>query len=112
MGFTPFKAGDGRTWGGQAFTTDSGIFTLTGLQNSAIAMHMQDINNDLALYICTGAWNITDGPGGKADFTPSPQDLSTGYLGKAGLYRIYPVVTLSSGPVPMDTQTITVIAEP
>jgi hypothetical protein len=112
MGLSPFRIGDGRTWPDQAFTTDSGIFELSGLANSAIALHMEDINNNNALYICTGAWVIRDGPNGKADFTPSVADLTTGFLGKAGLYRIYPVVTLASGPVPMDAQLIEVSSQP
>lgn len=84
-----------------------------GLQNSTIAMHLLDMNNNNALYICTGTWNITDAANGKADFTPSAADLlSTNPLGKPGLYKAYPIVTLSTGPVPMDFQLLSVIAEP
>jgi hypothetical protein len=112
MGISPFYIGDGSTWPDQAFTTDSGIFPLTGLANSALAMHMEDINNNKALYICTGAWVIRDGPNGKADFTPSVADLTTGFLGKVGIYLIYPVVTLPSGPKAMDGQLIEVSSQP
>ena len=112
MGLSPFKAGNGQTWPDQAFTTDSGIFPLTGLANGAIALHMEDINNNYALYICTGAWVIRDGPNGKADFTPSVADVTTGYLGKPGMYLTYPVVTLSTGPVAMDEQLIEVKSQP
>jgi hypothetical protein len=115
MGLSPFYTGNGQTWPDQAFTTDSGIFPLTGLSNGAIALHMEDISNNDALYICTGAWVIRDGPNGpngKADFTPSSADLTTGFLGKPGIYRIYPVVTLSSGPVAMDGQLIEVRSQP
>jgi hypothetical protein len=50
---------------------------------------------------------------GKADFTPSAQDLlSTNPFGKAGLYKVYPVVTLSTGPVAMDAQIVQVVALP
>lgn len=111
MSLSPFPRGDGRTWPDQAFTTDSGTFELTGLLNSAIALHMEDINSDNALYICTGAWNITDGANGKADFAPSVTDLTTGYLGKVGLYKVYPVVTLATGPVAMDAQIVQVVNE-
>lgn len=119
MPISPLAAGDGRAqaW---TFTTDTSVFLLTGVANGSIAQHMQDMNNNNALYICTGAWNITNvgsvGPpvvNATANFTPSAADLlSTNPLGKPGLYKIYPVVTLSSGPVPMDAQFIQVISEP
>lgn len=112
MSISPFNVGDGRLWPDQAFTTDSGIFSLVGLLNSAIALHMEDINSDNALYICTGAWAITDGGNGKADFAPSVTDLTTGYLGHVGLYKVYPVVTLATGPVPMDFQIVAVVNQP
>jgi hypothetical protein len=119
MPISPIGAGDGRpqTW---TFTTDTGIFPLTGVANGSIAMHLQDVNNNNALYVCTGTWNITNvgsvGPPvvlPTAVFTPSAADLlSTNPLGKVGLYRIYPVVALSTGPVPMDSQLISIISEP
>lgn len=112
MSWSPMAAGDGRT-SHHTFTTDSGVFSLSGILASAIAMHLEDINNSLTLYICTGSWTITDGPGGTADFTPSAADLLTSNpLGKPGTYRAYPVVTLSSGPVPMDAQVIRVVSLP
>jgi len=112
MSWSPISAGDGRP-SHHTFTTDSGIFPLTGIANGSIAMHLEDINNAYQLYICTGAWNITDAANGKADFTPSAQDLlTTNPLGKPGIYKAYPVVTLSTGPVPMDAQTIQVVALP
>ena len=110
MPISPLSAGDGRTqhW---TFTTDSGIFSLSGVGNSSIAMHLQDNNN--TLYVCTGTWNVTNAANGLADFTPSSADLlSTNPLGKPGLYKIYPVVTLSSGPVAMDSQIILVLSLP
>jgi hypothetical protein len=119
MPISPIAAFDGRaqTW---TFTTDTSVFLLTGVLASAIAMHMQDTNNNNALYVCTGLWsNIVAGAVGPplvpatAVFTPSLTDLlSTNPLGKPGLYKIYPVVTLSSGPVAMDAQFIQVISEP
>ncbi len=113
MPISPLGAGDGRaqTW---TLTTDTGIFSLAGLQNSNIAMHTQDTNNNNVLYICTGAWVIQgDGTAGKAVFTPSPTDLlSTNPLGKPGLYKIYPVVTLGTIPVPMDAQFILIVSLP
>lgn len=110
--WSPITSGDGRP-SHHTFTTDSGIFSLTGVQNSNIAMHLLDTNNNNTLYICTGTWNITDATNGKADFTPSAADLlSTNPLGKPGLYKAYPVVTLSSGPVALDAQLLQVIAEP
>jgi hypothetical protein len=119
MPISPIGAGDGRaqTW---TFTTDTSVFLLTGVLTSAIAMHMQDTNNNNALYVCTGVWsNIVAGAVGPplvpatAVFTPSPTDLlSTNPLGKPGLYNIYPVVTLSTGAVPMDGQLIQVKSEP
>lgn len=113
MGFSPFPAGDGSAWPPQSFTTDSGIYSLAGIANNALAMHMQDVNNNNLLYVCTGAWVIQgDGTAGKATFTPSVADVTTGYLGKPGLYKIYPVVTLSTGPKPMDAQMIQVVSEP
>jgi len=112
MSWSPLTSGDGRP-SHHTFTTDSGIFVLTGLSNGNLAMHLEDVNNNFSLYVCTGSWNITDGPNGKADFTPSPTDLlSTNPLGKAGLYKAYPVVTLSTGPVSMDGQLLQVISEP
>ena len=119
MPFTPFPAGDGRAWT-MSFTTDSSTFSLTGVSNGSIALHTQDVNNGNALYVCTGAWNITNvgavGPPivpAVATFTPSAADLlSTNPLGKPGLYRVYPVVTLATGPVAMDSQLIQIVSEP
>ncbi len=112
MSWSPVAAGDGRP-SHHTFTTDSGIFVLTGVANNAIALHLQDVNNGYALYVCTGTWAVTDAPNGKADFTPSAADLlSTNPLGKPGRYQAYPVVTLSTGPVPMDAQIVLVISEP
>lgn len=72
------------------------------------------MNNSYALYICTGAYAISgDGSAGVAIFTPSSADLlATNPLGKPGLYVAYPVVTLSTGPVSMDAQLLSVISEP
>ena len=110
--WSPISAGDGRP-SHHTFTTDSGIFILTGVANGSIAMHLEDINNNYALYVCTGAWSITDAPNGKADFTPSSADLlSTNPLGRPGMYKAYPVVTLASGPVPMDSQILVVESRP
>jgi hypothetical protein len=76
-------------------------------------MHLEDVNSNNALYVCTGTWNVTSGAGGLADFTPSPADeLAANPLGKPGLYKIYPVVTLSGIPVPMDSQLIQVVSLP
>lgn len=118
MSWGPIAAGDGRP-SHHTFTTDSGPFVLIGLQNSAIAMHLEDINNNNALYVCTGGWTITqsgtyDPPvPGTADFTPSAADLlPTNPLGKPGLYKAYPVVTFATGPVAMDFQIIQVVALP
>jgi hypothetical protein len=111
--WSPITAGDGRP-SHHTFTTDSGIFSLSGLQNGNIAMHLEDVNNNYALYVCTGTWSITGGgTGGLADFTPSSQDLlTTNPLGKPGLYKAYPVVTLSTGPVAMDAQMVLVESRP
>jgi hypothetical protein len=112
MSWSPVPASDGRA-SHHTFTTDSGVFSLVGVANGSIAMHLEDINNNLQLYICTGAWNVTNAASGLADFTPSAQDLlSTNPLGRAGLYKAYPVVTLGTGPVAMDAQTIQVVALP
>ena|SRR6266571_1427424 len=112
MSWSPVAVGDGRP-SHHTFTTDSGVFSLSGVANNAIAMHMEDINNNNALYICTGAWTITNAGLGLADFTPSAADLlTTNPLGKPGLYKAYPVVTLSTGPVPMDSQLIQVVSLP
>lgn len=113
MTFTPYYVGDGRAWT-MTFTTDSGVFNLTGVSNTSIALHMEDVNNNLALYICTGAWSVqSPATNGIATFTPSAQDLlSTNPLGKPGLYKIYPVITLGTGPVAMDSQLLQVISEP
>ena len=112
MPISPIPAGDGRP-SHHTFTTDTSIFALTGVAGSSIAFHLQDINNNNTLYVCTGSWSVTDATNGKADFTPSATDLlSTNPLGKAGVYKAYPVVTLSTGPVPMDSQIIQVVSEP
>ena len=120
MGISPLTAGDGRPWPNQAFATDSSFFSLAGLANSAIALHLADVNSDEALYVCTGTWSITNvGSAGPplvyatATFTPSAADLlAANPLGRPGLYEAYPVVTLSTGPVAMDAQLIQVISEP
>lgn len=112
MTFSPLSAGDGRTWN-NTLTTDSAAFNLTGVANGSIALHIEDINNGNALYVCTGAWNITTPASGIATFTPSAQDLlNTNPLGKAGMYKVYPVVTLSTGPVSMDSQLLQVVSLP
>lgn len=112
MTLSPLSAGDGRTWN-NTLTTDSAVFNLTGVGNGSIAMHFEDINNGNALYVCTGAWVVTNATAGTATFTPSAQDLlSTNPLGKAGMYKVYPVVTLSSGPVAMDSQLLQVVSLP
>lgn len=119
MPFSPFPAGDGRAWT-NTLTTDSSFFSLTGVSNGSIAMHFEDINNGNALYIATGAWNITNvGSAGPpvvyatATFTPSAADLlSTNPLGKPGMYKVYPVVTLNTGPVAMDSQIMQVVSLP
>lgn len=107
MGWSPIGVGDGRP-SHHTFTTDSGTFSLVGVTNANIVLHMQDMNSDV-LYICTGAWNITDATNGKADFTPGAADLaSTGPFGRPSTYLAYPVVTLATGPVAMDAQTLVV----
>jgi hypothetical protein len=119
MPWSPMGAGDGSP-SEHSFTTDSSFFPMTGILNSAIAMHLQDTENNYQLYVCTGTWNVTNvGSAGppmvpaKAIFTPSAQDLlSTNPLGKPGLYRAYPVVTLSTGPKPMDWQFLQVDSRP
>src|SRR5260221_13784048 len=119
MPISPLGAGDGRTqtW---TFTRDTRVFLLSGITNANIAMHLLDIRNNNALYICTGTWNITNvgavGPPlvlATANFTPSAADLlRTNPLGKLGSYEAYPVVTLSTGAVPMDAQFLEVVARP
>ena len=119
MPISPMSAGDGRTQI-HTFTTDSSVFLLTGVSNSAITFHLQDIHNNNALYVCTGVWSIVTvgavGPpvvNATANFTPSAADLlSTNPFGKPGLYKAYPVVTLASGPVAMDSQFLEVVAQP
>jgi hypothetical protein len=112
MAWSPITAGDGRP-SHHTFTTDSGIFSLVGVANGSIAMHLEDVNNNELLYICTGAWNITNAAAGLADFTPSAADLlPANPLGKPGLYEAYPVVTLATGPVAMDEQLLQVVSEP
>jgi hypothetical protein len=111
MSWSSLNAGDGRP-SHHTFTTDSGIFALTGVANNAIAMHLENINNN-TVYVCTGTWNVTDATNGKADFTPSATDLlSTNPLGKPGSYKAYPVITLSTGPVPMDAQILEIDFRP
>lgn len=110
--WSPISVGDGRP-SHHTFTTDSGIFSLVGVATGSIAMHLEDINNNGALSICTGAWSITDAASGKADFTPSAADLlPANPFGRPGLYKAYPVVTLSTGPVAMDSQLIQVVSLP
>jgi hypothetical protein len=112
MSWSPLSAGDGRA-SHHTFTTDSGVFSLAGLTGTNIAMHLEDVNNSYALYVCTGTWSITDAANGKADFAPSSDDLlPTHPLGKPGVYKAYPVVTLATGPVAMDAQTLTVTSAP
>lgn len=112
MSWSPVSSGDGRS-SHHTFTTDSGVFSLVGVANNAIAMHLEDINNNFSLYICTGTWNVTVAASGLADFTPSAADLlSINPLGRQGLYKAYPVVTLSTGPVSMDSQLLQVVALP
>src|SRR5947199_10497646 len=99
MTWSPLSVGDGRV-SHHTFTTDSGIFVLTGVSNGSIAMHLEDMNNNNALYVCTGAWSVTNAASGLADFTPSAADLlAANPFGRAGVYLAYPVVTLSTGPV-------------
>jgi hypothetical protein len=120
MPISPISAGDGRAWPNQVFTTDSSIFPLTGVANGSIALHLEDINNNYTLYICTGTWAVTNvgsvGPPvvpATATFTPSAADLlSTNPFGRGGVYKAYPVVTLSTGGVPMDSQILEIQVKP
>jgi hypothetical protein len=112
MPVSPVSVGDGRPWHNTLTVDGGGLFSLVGVANNQIVLHMEDVNNNYALYICTGTWNITNAAGGLADFTPSPADMTTGFLSKVGLYRTYPVVTLSTGAVPLDAQIIQVQSNP
>src|SRR6266496_4794945 len=108
MAWSPIAVGDGES-SYHTFTTDSGIYSLVGLQNTALSLHLVDTSNS-TLYICTGAWTITNAASGLATFTPSAADLlSTNPFGKPGLYRAYPVVSLSTGPKAMDPQILDVL---
>src|SRR5258708_27836633 len=102
MGFTPFPAGDGRAWT-MTFTTDSGVFNLTGVSNGSIALHTEDINNNLTLYFCTGSGEFTKCAGGAATFSPTAA-LPPGNNppGEAGHSNIFPRCARSTRTVSID----------
>lgn len=86
------------------FTTDSGSFSLTGLASNNFAMHYIDTSNS-TMRIGTGSWsNIATNT---ADYNPSTADVAT-----AGVYRLYPVLTLSTGPKAFDPQIQEILSLP
>lgn len=104
--FSPIGVGDARP-SHHTLTTDTGVFSLFGLSNSALAMHYIEQPNG-TLRIGTGTWTISgDGSAGIAFYAPSRQDVET-----AGTYKVYPVVTLSSGPVPFMPQMLEILNLP
>ena|SRR5579872_6556387 len=104
MGFSPIGVGDASPthW---TFTTDSGVFALTGISASAIAMHyIEQPPSGSPARVGTGTWTITNAGSGLADYYPSSADVAT-----PGTYKIYPVITLSTGPKPFDPQILEIL---
>lgn len=97
MSWSPISVNDQRP-SHHTFLTDSGIFSLVGVANNQIALHLIQGST---LRVCIGTWTITNAAGGLADFYPSALDVGT-----AGDFIAYPVVTLSTGPVAMDSQVL------
>lgn len=109
MAWGPIGAGDAEP-SHHAFTTisDTGAvsaYALTGLSASALAMHFQEPNGTAK--VGTGTWVITNAAGGLADYYPSSTDVAT-----AGNYKIYPVVTLSTGPKAFPAQLLEIQSLP
>lgn len=102
MTFSPLGLGDRRPIH-NTFFTDSGNFSLSGLDASDLAMHFLNSSNS-ALTVGTGTWsNLSQDEDGvwSADYTPSAQDVEI-----ARTSQMYPVVMVSGAPVPFDPQTL------
>lgn len=106
MAISPISVGD-QSISHHAFTKDDGTaFAFTGLTGSSMSMHYIDTSN-ATMRIGTGVWTITDSTNGKADYAPSSADVAT-----AGVYRLYPVLTLSTGPKSFDPQIQEILSLP
>lgn len=105
MGFTPIAAGDASVLH-CTFTVDGGvIFPLTGLTNANLSMHY--VNSSGALHVGTGTWTITNATNGTADYAPSAADVQT-----ADTYKLYPVLSLTTGPKAFDPQILVITSQP
>jgi hypothetical protein len=100
---SPIGVGDARP-SRHTLTTDTGVFSLSGLSTGALAMHYAEQPNG-NVRVGTGTWTISgDGTAGIAFYAPSPLDVAT-----PGTYKVYPVVTLASGPVPFMPQMLEIL---
>ncbi len=97
MAISPIGVGD-RSLLLCSLTTDSGVFSLVGVSTPQMVMHYIDTAN-ATLHIGTGSWTITDAANGKATYAPSVADVAT-----PGIYRLYPVLQLATGPKAFDPQ--------
>lgn len=105
MAFSPIAVGDGSIIH-CTFTQDGGgIFSLSGLTTGNFAMHY--VNSSGTLRVGTGTWTITNATNGTADYAPSAADVAT-----ADTYRLYPVLTLTTGPKAFDPQMLVINSLP
>jgi hypothetical protein len=103
MSFSPIAVGDTSPIH-NTFATDSGVFSLSGLSTSNLAMHYQEQPNG-QVRVGSGTWTITNVTQGLADYTPSSTDVGT-----PGTYKVYPVITLPSGaPKAFDAQVLEIL---
>lgn len=99
MAFSPISVGDSSPLH-SSFTTDSGLFSLNGVSGDDMALHfLNTASGDLV--IGTGTWQVTNAGAGTADYAPSPTDVSI-----PGIYQVYPVIQLTSGPKAFDPQIL------
>lgn len=105
MGFTPIAAGDASILH-CTFTVDGGAaFSLAGLTNANLSMHY--VNSSGTLHVGTGTWTITNATVGTADYAPSSADVTT-----ADTYKLYPVLSLATGPKAFDPQMLIITSQP
>lgn len=105
MSFSPIAAGDASILH-CTFTVDGGgAFSLAGLTTSNLSMHY--VNSSGTPHIGTGTWTITNATAGTADYAPSAADVAT-----ADTYKLYPVLSLTTGPKAFDPQMLVITNQP
>lgn len=91
---SPISIGDCSPWP-STFTTDSGVFPLTGILSTDITMHFSNKASPQVIRIGLGAFQVTNAASGEANFTPDPTDVAN-----PGIYMAYPVIYMRNATPP------------